>query len=182
MDITEQIQSDHFAKQDKKLNGDKKEQRKFNVGDFVLQQKQATKISGKPGTRWIGPFLVMDRRDNDPTHPVLDLMNLTDMKVKEASIEDCRLFNTTWFDEDNLIPELIKLSAIDENEYVVERILSHKPLGKRGKLPLSKYLFEVKWQDFDDTTWEPYLGLKDLEPFEQYAKDHPELKIPLTTE
>ncbi len=182
MDITEQIQSDHFAKQDKKLNGDKEEQRQFNVGDFVLQRKQATKISGKPGTRWIGPFLVMDRRDNDPTHPVLDLMNMTDMKVKEASIEDCRLFNTTWFDEDNLIPELIKLSAIDENEYVVERILSHKPLGKRGKLPLSKYLFEVKWQDFDDTTWEPYLGLKDLEPFEQYAKDHPELKIPLTTE
>ena len=181
LDITEQIQSDHFAKLEKRLNSPSNKSRRFNVGDFVLQLKKATKISGKPGTRWVGPFLVMERRDNDPTHPVLDLMNLTDMTVKEASIEDCRIFNTTWFDEEHLIPELIKMSAIDENEYVVESILSHKPTGARSKTPISKYLFEVKWQDFDETTWEPYSGLKDLEPFERYSILHPELNIPPTT-
>jgi hypothetical protein len=181
LEITEQIQSDHFAKLEKRLNSPSNKTRQFNVGDFVLQLKKATKIHGKPGTRWVGPFLVMDRRSNDPTHPVLDLMNLTDMKVKEASIEDCRIFNTTWFDEENLIPELIKMSAIDENEYVVESIISHKPPGARSRLPISKYLFEVKWQDFEDTTWEPYAGIKDLEPFEQYSSQHPELKIPTTT-
>jgi hypothetical protein len=179
LDITEQIQSEHFAKMEKRLNSPSNKSRQFNVGDFVLQLKKATKIQGKPCTRWVGPFLVMDRRDNDPTHPVLDLMNLTDMKVKEASIEDCRLFNTTWFDEENLIPELIKMSAIDENEYVVESIISHKPPGKRSRLPISKYMFEVKWQDFEETTWEPYMGLKDLEPFERYYQQHPELNIPI---
>jgi hypothetical protein len=179
LEITEQIQSEHFARMEKRLNSPSNKSRQFNVGDFVLQLKKATKIQGKPCTRWVGPFLVMDRRDNDPTHPVLDLMNLTDMKVKEASIEDCRLFNTTWFDEENLIPELIKMSAIDENEYVVESIISHKPPGVRSRLPISKYLFEVKWQDFEETTWEPYMGLKDLEPFERYYKEHPELKIPI---
>ena len=40
-------------------------------------------------------------------------------------------------------------------------------------------MFEVKWQDFEETTWEPYMGLKDLEPFERYYQQHPELKIPI---
>ena len=167
LDITEQIQSDHFTRMEKRFNSADRI-RQFNVGDFT----------GKPGTRWVGPFLVMDRKHNDPSSPVLDLMNLTDMRVKTASIEDCRIFNTSWFDEANLIPELTKLAAIDENEYVVERIISHKPMGKRGRLPLSKFLFEVKWQDFENTTWEPYQGLKNLEPLELYAKEHPELNIP----
>ena len=180
LDITEKIQSDHFTKMENRFNSADRV-RQFHVGDFVLQQKSATKISGKPGTRWVGPFLVMDRRNNDPTFPVLDLMNLTDMRIKTASIEDCRIFNTTWFDEVNLLPELTKLAAIDENEYVVEKIISHKPMVRRGRLPLSKFLFEVKWQDFETTTWEPYSGLKNLEPLELYATQHPELNIPTST-
>jgi hypothetical protein len=104
-------------------------------------------------------------------------MNLTDMKVKEASISDCRTFNTSWFNEDNLHKELVKLAATDENEYVVEQIISHQPAGETRTKPLAKYLFEVKWQEFEETTWEPYAGLKDLEPMEQYSKLHPGLKL-----
>jgi hypothetical protein len=176
LEITENIQSEHFAKMDKRFNGSKTQIRHFNEGDFVLQLKKATNISGKPHTKWIGPFLVMARTNNDPSHPVLDLMNLTDMTVKQASIEDCRSFNTSWFEEQNLLPELVKLAATDENEYVVESILSHKPTGKRN-LPASKYLFEVKWQDFTETTWEPYSGIKGLEPLKRYAETHPELNF-----
>jgi hypothetical protein len=176
LEITENIQSEHFAKMDKRFNGSKTQVRHFNEGDFVLQLKKATNISGKPHTKWIGPFLVTARTNNDPSHPVLDLMNLTDMKVKQASIEDCRSFNTSWFEEQNLLPELVKLAATDENEYVVESILSHKPTGKRN-LPASKYLFEVKWQDFTETTWEPYSGIKGLEPLKRYAETHPELNF-----
>jgi hypothetical protein len=176
LEITEKIQSDHFEKLEKKFNKDETT-RTFNVGDFVLQHKQGTGTSGKPNSRWLGPFLVVNRRNNDPSHPVLDLMNLTDMKVKEASIEDCRQFNTSWFEEDNLLPELVKIAATDQNEYVVERIVSHKPTGEKRTLPLSKYLFEVKWQDFQETTWEPYFGLKNLEPLNEYAMQHPGLKL-----
>ena len=176
LEITEKIQSDHFEKLEKRFNKDETP-RTFNVGDFVLQHKQGTGTSGKPNSRWLGPFLVVNRRNNDPSHPVLDLMNLTDMKVKEASIEDCRQFNTSWFEEDNLLPELVKIAATDQNEYVVERIVSHKPAGETRTLPLSKYLFEVKWQDFQETTWEPYFGLKNLEPLNEYAMQHPGLKL-----
>jgi hypothetical protein len=38
-------------------------------------------------------------------------------------------------------------------------------------------LFEVQWKDFLETTWEPYSSLKDIEPMEEYAVLHPELKI-----
>ena len=178
LDVSEDFLSEHFDKLSKRFNKTDAEKRQFNVGDFVLQHRKSTNISGKPCTRWVGPYLVMDRRENDPSHPVLDLMDLTDMKVKEASIDDCRKFNTSWFEEEQLLPELVKLAAIDENEYVVENILSHKPPGSQRTIPLSKYLFEVKWKDFQETTWEPYSGLKDLEPLEAYAHKYPGLKIP----
>ena len=176
LDLAEEIQSVHFKKLNKKLN-EPKEIREFQVGEFVLQDKKATKIHGKPSTRWIGPFLVMDRRNNDASHPILDLMNLTDMKVKEASIEDCRRFNTSWFDNDSMLKEMVKLAATDDNEYVVERIISHKPTGHNRTQPLSKYSFEVKWHDFAETTWEPYSGLKGMAPLEEYALAYPGLKI-----
>ena len=176
LEVTERVQSEHFEKLEHKFNKTATN-RVFNVGDFVLQHKQGTGTSGKPNARWLGPFLVVERRNNDPSHPVVDLMNLTDMKVKEASIEDCRQFNSSWFDEENLLPELTKLAATDRNEYVVERIVSHKPTGEKRTLPLSKYLFEVKWQDFDETTWEPYSELRNLEPMDAYAAKHPGLKL-----
>ena len=103
-------------------------------------------------------------------------MNLRDMSVREASIEDCKQFNTAWFDEGTMLNELMKLSATDDNEYVVERIISHKPLiteSRKRTLPISQYFFEVKWQDFPDTTWEPYLSLKDLQPLEDYFDLNP---------
>ena len=177
LELTEDIQSRHFQKMEKRFNS-KSRSREFNVGDFVLQQKDATPISGKPSCRWIGPFLVMEMRNNDPSHPVLDLMNLTDMRVKEAAADDCRLFNTSWFDEETMIPELTKIAAADLDEYVVEKIIGHRPIGETRTTQLSKYYFLVKWKDFDETTWEPYSGVKNLEPLDEYNEAHPGLKIP----
>jgi len=177
LEITEEIQSQHFQKLEKRFNSNDNT-RTFNEGDFVLQQKDATGISGKPSCKWIGPFLVMKRRDNDPSHPVLDLMNLTDMKVKEAAAGDCRIFNTSWFEEDTIIPELTKIAAADLDEYVVEKILDHRPSGDIRTQPLSKYLFLVKWEGFEEPTWEPYSGVSKLEPLDTYGDLHPRLKIP----
>jgi hypothetical protein len=44
LEITEKIQSDHFTKMENRFNSADRV-RQFNVGDFVLQQKSATKIS-----------------------------------------------------------------------------------------------------------------------------------------
>ena len=179
LDLAEDIQSQHFERLDKRFNsGDGR--RQFHQGDFVLQQKDSTKITGKPSCKWIGPFLVLERRYNDPSHPVLDLMDLTDMTKKEAAADDCRYFNTSWFEEDTMMHEISKLAAQDLNEYVVEKILDHRPKGDVRKLPLSKYFFLVKWEDFEEPTWEPYNGLKNLEPLEHYSREHPTLNIPIS--
>ncbi len=177
LDITEDIQSQHFQKLEKRFNASGA-QRKFHEGDFVLQHKEATGLSGKPISRWIGPFLVMNRRDNDPTHPVIDLMNLTDLSIKEAAADDCRRFNTSWFEEETMIPELTKIAAADLDEYVVEKIIAHRPEGENRTQPLSKYFFLVKWEDFEEPTWEPYSGICKLKPLEVYGDNHPNLKIP----
>ena len=179
LDLAEDIQSNHFAQMEKRFNRSDR-RREFNEGDFVLQLRNSTGISGKLSSRWIGPFLVLERRDNDQSHPVLDLMNLTDMKTKQAAADDCRIFNTSWFDEESMIPELRKLAAQDLDEYVVEKIIDHKPPGDNRKLALSKYHFLVKWEDFDEPTWEPYSGVKNLEPLDAYSEGHPGLSIPIS--
>jgi hypothetical protein len=180
LDITEDIQSRHFQKLEKRFNANGAS-RKFHEGDFVLQRKEATGMSGKPSSRWIGPYLVMSRRDNDPTHPVVDLMNLTDLSVKEAAADDCRKFNTSWFEEETMIPELTKIAAADLDEYVVQKIIAHRPEGENRTQPLSKYFFLVKWEGFEEPTWEPYSGICKLKPLEVYGEEHPNLKIPKST-
>ena len=179
LDTAEEVQSNHFQKLERRFNGANRP-RHFNQGDFVLQLKNSTGISGKPSCRWIGPFLVMERRDNDQSHPVLDLMNLTDMTIKQAATDDCRMFNTSWFDEDSMMHELKKIAAQDLDEFVVEKILDHKPIGDTRKQPLSKYHFLVKWEDFNEPTWEPYSGIKNLEPLNTYSMEHPGLNIPIS--
>ena len=184
LDIAEDIQSKHlkrmqekYAKGLKSKSKSNESSRSFNQGDFVIQKKDSTGRSGKLTPRWIGPFLVLERRENDPTHPVLDLMNLTDMTVKEAATDDCRIFLTGWFDEATMLDELTKIAAADLDEFVVETILDHKPDGPKRTLPLSKYTFLVKWKDFEEPTWEPYVNLKSLTPFEEYSLLHPHLKL-----
>jgi hypothetical protein len=77
--------------------------------------------------------------------------------------------------------KLVKLSASDKEEYVVESIYDHRPklTGLKRTKPLSEHWFKVKWKDFEEAenTWEPWSALKDLEPFAQYAHDNPALNL-----
>jgi hypothetical protein len=177
LEIAEDIQSRHYAKLSLKSNGS----RQFQEGDFVLQLKNSTGISGKLVSRWIGPRLVLARRYNDPAHPVLDLYDLVSSKVHEASIEDCRLMKTGWFQEKTMLQDLQQLAALDKEEYEVEEILEHRPQGlsrPKGVKP-QDYWFKVKWAGFSEqeNSWEPYANLKDLEPLSEYLNKFPLLKL-----
>jgi hypothetical protein len=177
LDIAEGIQSKHFEK----LADQAKDYRSFQEGDFVLQLKSATGVRGKLITRWIGPRLVLNRRDNDPTHPVLDLFDLVTSQTVEASIDDCRLFRTGWFDEPTMIQDLHRLAALDKEEYEVESILAHRPPGpkRKRKVKPTDYWFKVIWAGFseEENSWEPYSTLKSLLPLEEYLSQYPDLKL-----
>ena len=177
LDLSEDIQSRHFEK----LTHQDKKYRTFQEGDFVLQLKTSSGARGKLITRWIGPRLVLNRRDNDPAHPVLDLFDLVTSQTIESSIDDCRLFHTGWFDEPTMVQDLHRLAALDKEEYEVEKILEHRPSGstRDRKVKPSDYWFKVKWSGFPDeeNSWEPYSALKSLTPLEEYLSQYPNLKL-----
>ena len=177
LDIAEEAQSKHFTK----ILGQVECHKVFQEGDFVLQLKTATGLRGKLISRWVGPKLVLNRRNNDPSHPVLDLFDLVTSQTLEASIDDCRIFHTGWFDEPTMVQDLHRLAALDKEEYEVETILDHRLVKPKGKTKIkpTDYWFKVKWAGFseDENSWEPYATLKTLSPLEEYLSKHPELKL-----
>lgn len=183
LELAEGIQSKYLEKflQMQALKKDQVEDRTFNEGDFVLQLKTSTGAVGKLLPRWLGPKLVLARQDNDPSHPKLILFDLVSSKTTQASIDDCRLFQTGWFDEPTMLQDLNRLAAFDKAEYEVESILEHRPAGpkRQAKVKPSDYWFKVKWAGFseEENSWEPYSELKNLLPLEEYLTQYPELKL-----
>jgi hypothetical protein len=183
LELAEGIQSKYLEKflQMQALKKDQVEDRTFNEGDFVLQLKTSTGAVGKLLPRWLGPKLVLARQDNDPSHPKLVLFDLVSSKTTQASIDDCRLFQTGWFDEPTMLQDLNRLAAFDKAEYEVESILEHRPAGpkRQAKVKPSDYWFKVKWAGFseEENSWEPYSELKNLLPLEEYLTQYPELKL-----
>ena len=187
--IAEDIQSAHlnkyvrkYGKELRAVNGKRatsEQPRQINSGDFVIVNRSAKGGNSKLTPKWIGPRLVLERGDNDPTHPVVEMIDLTDMTTSQASLDDCLIFNTGWFEEATMMQELVRLSANDYDEFVVEQICDHRPIGINRKKPLSEYFFKVKWKDFADSesSWEPWSTVKGLEPFLQYAHDHASLNL-----
>jgi len=183
LELAEEIQSKYLAKI-VLANTSKKDFvdiRTFNEGDFVLQLKNSTGAVGKLLPRWLGPKLVLARQDNDPSSPMLLLFDLVTSKTKQASIDDCRLFHTGWFEEPTMLQDLNRLAALDKEEYEVESILEHRPTGSKRNpnVKPSAYWFKVKWSGFSDeeNSWEPYSELKSLLPLEEYLRQYPELKL-----
>ena len=190
LNIAEDLYSEHInkfvRKYDKQIRatkgkgGELIKPKELQEGDFVLVNRDAKGGNSKL-TPWCGPRLVLERRDNDPGHPVVDLLELTDMTTSQVSIDDCRLFNTGWFEESTMMQELIKLSAGDKEEFVVETIVDYCPrmTGSKRTKPLNQHMFRVKWAGFPDSenTWEPWSALKELEPYAQYAYDNPQLNL-----
>ena len=183
LELAEGIQSKYLERlvHAQAFKEDQPVKRTFQEGDFVLQLKTSTGAVGKLLPRWLGPKLVLARQDNDPSHPMLFLYDLVSSKTKQASIDDCRLFHTGWFDEPTMLQDLNRLAALDKEEYEVETILEHRPPGpQRGsKIKPSAYWFKVKWAGFSDeeNSWEPYSELKNLLPLEEYLRQYPELKL-----
>jgi hypothetical protein len=177
IDLAEDIQSRYYLK----MIASPTVHRTFQEGDFVLQAKSSTGTRGKLVTRWIGPRLVLARRNNDSSHPILDLLDLVTSKIFEASIEDCRLLKTGWFEESTMLQDLKQLAALDKEEYEVQSILDHRPPGptRRPGTKPNDYWFKVKWSGFSDeeNSWEPFSELKELTILEEYLEQFPGLRL-----
>jgi hypothetical protein len=105
---------------------------------------------------------------------IYTLKDLISGKEKDFHIDRLRVFK---YDNDhdsiNLESSLLPLAAADKDEFVVESIIDHE-----GSLKYkSKLLFRIRWLGYDESedTWLPHREVKDLQAFDAYLEDHPEL-------
>ena len=71
--------------------------------------------------------------------------------------------------------ELEVLSAVDLDEYFVEKIVAHKEKGKNPK----NWSFKVGQVGYEpeEDAWLNWTTVKDLAALDTYRKEHPELKL-----
>jgi hypothetical protein len=140
-------------------------------GDFVLVDMRERPHS-KINSPWSGPWLVLDKEDNDSTHPIVTLQHIANKKIDRFNASMCKRCNLDLFDK---VEDAIKYAACDNFEYEIEAILDHEPKGKRQRKAKSTYSFQVLWKgerSEDNPSWEPYTNesLRTSQPFVDYCR------------
>ena len=71
--------------------------------------------------------------------------------------------------------EIEVLSAIDLDEYYVEKIVAHEEQGRNPK----NWKFKVRWVGYEseEDSWLNWTAVKDLAALETYSKNYPELHL-----
>jgi hypothetical protein len=64
--------------------------RKLLEGEFVLLKANAVGNTTKLNCKWFGPYVVINR--TDPTAPLCHLLDLSNRRVREAHMQDLRMF------------------------------------------------------------------------------------------
>jgi hypothetical protein len=140
----------------------------LQVGDFVLAQRG----DGRPkiGALWTGPWLVLDRVDNDPTGVVVQAEHLASKVVRSFHMNMLKLFDIGLLDE---AADAAPIAALDSWEYEVAEVLEHRTVGGRGKKAME---FLVLWKDLPQSeeaqnpSWEPYSTVAGLQQLDTYAE------------
>lgn len=140
----------------------------LQVGDFVLAQRG----DGRPkiGALWTGPWLVLDRVDNDPTGVVVQAEHLASKVVRSFHMNMLKLFDIGLLDE---AADAAPIAALDSWEYEVSEVLEHRTVGGRGKKALE---FLVLWKDLPQSeeaqnpSWEPYSTVAGLQQLDTYVE------------
>ena len=145
-------------------------------GDTVLV-RVTERRHDKLQAPWAGPYLVLDREEVDAGHPKLCLQHVAFKTVGYFALSDLKRCN---LDQYASIEAVLPAAALDNFEYKVEEVLSHRPLrrnaAKGKKTPKKDFEFLVKWADLpeddENPSWEPWSNgsLRSCEAYEAYCK------------
>ena len=162
----------HLDKESKKREKrlpvvDEAEATKFEIGDYILLT-YPNQPPYKLASLYRGPMVIAEK-ERDDLFRVVDLISNKSYPVHVDRLRKLRIPVGMTREQ------LVALAASDQGEYVVERILDHQKTG-RGKHDIE---FWVKWLGYEDgdNSWEPYENLKDVIALDEYAKEHPELRL-----
>ena len=144
-------------------------------GDTVLLSLKGRKHD-KLSAPWAGPYLIADRPEQDQGTNVVLVQHLATKAVTRVHVRDIKRCSLDHFDK---VDDALPVAALDNFEYSVQRILSHRPVGKRkngrGRARAKReYEFEVLWADLplaegDNPSWEPWTN-GSLRCCDAYAK------------
>ena len=141
-----------------------KARRNYQQGDVVLMQRRQGK-AGKLDTLFVGPFRVLEI--NSKSALLHDL--ITDKRF-EAHVKHLRPFVAVDDIDDAMLQRLAAKTRQDE--YVVEEIVNHRLASDKTVHPSNVRLkdceFQVHWEDYEDSSWEPYNTVKGLEALTDY--------------
>lgn len=129
----------------------------FMRGDKVLIMPHDNRSKLDP--KWIGPFIVESTQKR-----TLIVKNVYKNAYLEVDRSMAKLFYNDNEDE-NVSDE--RIAAKDQDMFVVEGIINHE--GNLKKLHACE--FEVKWEGYKGTTWEPYRNLKDVILLKEYLRN-----------
>ena len=107
----------------------------LQVGDFVLAQRG----DGRPkiGAAWTGPWLVLDRIDNDPAGVIVQAEHLASKVVRSFHMNMLKMFDISLLDD---VADAAPIAALDSWEYEVAEVLEHRTVGGRGKAASTRRL------------------------------------------
>lgn len=139
----------------------------FKVGDYVLV-KYPTGPPDKLKLYWKGPYQVTSIQGQN--YSIKDLLS---EKTIERFVDQLKLFQQ----EDDAQPSDIgELAAIDNDVYIVEKIIGHKGNFKKA----NTLHFKVQWLGYplanDESDWIPWSEARKLVMIKDYLKDHPKLR------
>jgi hypothetical protein len=140
-------------------------------GDFVLVDMRE-RPHAKINSPWSGPWQVVEKDDNDTTHPMMVLQHIASKKIDKFNASMCKRCNLDLLDA---VEDAIPIAAGDNFEYLIEAVLDHRPRGERKRRSKNTYEFQVLWQGLerseDNPSWEPYANesLIASEPMEEYC-------------
>ena len=138
----------------------------FKVGSLVLLE-YAKGLNGKKPphklmTRLRGPYVVRAHTGSEYT-----VRHLASNNIQIVHVTRLRPFE---YDSKRTDPNVV--AATDIDEFLVARILDHRPKTKRSKR--SEMEFFVQWDGYDTThdTWEPWAVLKNNSIVHAYCIEH----------
>ena len=161
---------------DSNLGGDDVD--RLEPGDTVLLSLKGRRHH-KLSAPWAGPYLVLDSPASDDGTNVVQVQHLATKAVTRVHVCDLKRCSLEHY---GAIDDALPLAALDNFEYRVERVLRHRPSGKRkqaGKRARAKsdYEFEVLWaglplEEDSNPSWEPWSNgsLRSCEAYKDYLR------------
>jgi hypothetical protein len=172
----------------KKRNGESVELpfKEIQVNDWVLVSPSKSYPLHKLSPRWLGPFRVLDCKDDSEVVLVEDTLK---QKVRKFLRRQLELFDISQVSN---VEGLKKVAESDGFEFPVDAIIGHAlieeggvgvspvqlpPSFKRGVRPKRMFQFLIKWTGYTEPTWIEYKVASRLVQFPGYVAFLPNLRM-----